>query len=60
MNAALGRAKNGEDRASEVETIFGDLIKSLYTTALTELLAKMPIAESENQFIKGEQCFYLI
>jgi hypothetical protein len=29
MNAALGRAKDGEDRPSEVEPIFGDLINSL-------------------------------
>ena len=57
MNAALGRAKDGEDRASEVETIFGALIKSLYTTPLTKLLAKMPAAESENQFIKSETMF---
>ena len=57
MNAALGRAKDGEDRASEVEPIFGDLIKSLYTRALTKLLAKMPGAESENQFSKSETRF---
>ena len=42
MNAALGRAKDGEDRASEVELIFGDLINSLDMRALTKLLAKMP------------------
>jgi NAD(P)-dependent dehydrogenase (short-subunit alcohol dehydrogenase family) len=29
MNAAIGRAKDGEDRPSEVEPIFGDLINSL-------------------------------
>ena len=39
------------NRASEVELIFGAVIKSLYTTALTKLLAKMPRAESENQFL---------
>jgi hypothetical protein len=58
MNAALGKAKNGEDRASEVETIFGAVIKSLYTKALTKLPAKMsagaPGAESENQFSKSK------
>ena len=41
MNAALGRAKDGEDRASAVEPIFGDLINSLHMKALTKLLAKM-------------------
>jgi len=50
MNAALGRAKDGEVRASEVEPIFGAVIKSLYTTTLTKLPAKMPAAESKNQF----------
>jgi len=29
MTAALGRAKDGEGRASQVEPIFGDLIDSL-------------------------------
>ena len=62
MNAALGRAKDGEGRASEVEPIFGDLINSLHMRALTKLLAKMPAgapgAESENQKVK--QGFYLI
>ena len=29
MNAAHGRAKDGEDQASEAELIFGDLINSL-------------------------------
>ena len=61
MNAALGRAKDGEDRASEVELIFGAVIKSLYTKALTKLLAKMsagaPGAESENQFFKSKTRF---
>ena len=61
MNAALGRAKDGEDRASEVEPIFGDVIKSLHMKALTKLLAKMsagaPGAESENQFFKSKTTF---
>jgi len=53
MNAALDRASDGEDRASMVEPIFGNLIDSLHMKALTKLLwAKMPAgctgAESEN------------
>jgi hypothetical protein len=40
-----------------VELIFGAVIKSLYTTALTKLLAKMPAAESKNEFIKLKQGF---
>jgi len=42
VNAALGRAKDGEGRASAVEPIFGDMIKSLHTKTLTKPLAKMP------------------
>ena len=47
MNAALGRAKEGEGRASEVEPIFGDLIELLHMKALTKLLAKMPPVRRE-------------
>jgi hypothetical protein len=42
INAALGRAKNGEGRASAVEAIFGDMTKSLHMKTLTKPLAKMP------------------
>jgi hypothetical protein len=56
MNAALGRAKEGEGRASEEEPIFGDLIESLYMKALTKLLAKMPAGArqdcSENLIVR--------
>lgn len=48
MNAALGRAKNGEDKASEVELIFGELISSRKMRVLTKQLAKMPAAESKS------------
>ena len=52
-NAALGRAKDGEGRASAVEPIFGNLIDSLHVKALTKLPAKTPAGatgvESENQ-----------
>jgi len=63
MNAALGRAKDGEGRAIMVEPIFGDLIDSLDMKGLTKLLAKMPAGglgvEGENQ-LKVKQRFYLI
>jgi len=42
MNAALGRAKDGEGWASVVEPIFGNLIDSVDMKGLTKLLAKMP------------------
>jgi hypothetical protein len=42
VNAALGKAKDGEGRASAVEPIFGDMIKSLQMKTLTKPLAKMP------------------
>ena len=63
MNVALGRAQNGQGRASAVERIFGNLIDSLRMKALTKLLAKMPAGapgmEGENQ-LKVKQRFYLI
>jgi Acetyl-CoA hydrolase/transferase C-terminal domain len=56
MNAALGRAKDGESLASTVEPIFGDLIELVHMKALTKLLAKMPTGapggETENQFFQ--------
>jgi len=55
-NAALGRTKDGEGRASAVEPIFGNLIDSLQMKALTKLPAKTPAratgVESENQLTK--------
>ena len=48
-NAALGRARDGEGRASAVEPIFGDLIKSLHMKALTKLLAKMPAGRGRGE-----------
>jgi hypothetical protein len=60
-NAALGRAKDGEGRASAVEPIFGNLIDSLYVKALTKLPAKTPAGatgvESENQLFKTKTTF---
>ena len=47
--AYLNQAKDGEGRASEVEPIFGDLIKSLHMKALTKLLAKMPAGRGERK-----------
>src|SRR5208282_6631963 len=53
-NTALGRAKDGEGRASMVELIFGNLIDSVDMKGLTKLLAKMPAgctgAESKTSF----------
>jgi len=48
---ALGRAKDGECRASAVEPILGDLIDSLQMKALTKVLAKMPAAMSETNYL---------
>ena len=63
MNAALGRAKDGEGRASVVEPIFGNLIDSVHMKGLTKLPAKTPAGgpgvEGENQ-LKVKQRFYLI
>jgi hypothetical protein len=42
INAALGRAKDGEGRASAVEPIFGNMINTLHMKTLTKPLAKMP------------------
>ena len=60
MNAALRRAKEGEDRASEEESIVGDLIKFTDMRALNRLLAKMSAARSAKANLKVKQGFYLI
>ena len=61
VNAALSRAKDGEDRTSAVEPIFGDLIKSLDMRALIKLLAKMrPVRRARSaktNFLKSETTF---
>jgi hypothetical protein len=36
ISAALGRAKDGEERPSAVECELGDLLESLHMTALTD------------------------
>jgi hypothetical protein len=63
MNAVLGRAKDGEGRASVVEPIFGNLIYSVHMKGSPNCWRKPAGgsgAEGETNYSKVKQRFYLI
>ena len=61
MHPALPRTKDGESRASAVESIFGYVVGLPYRKVFIKLLVKVPAgspgAGSESQFFKSQNMF---